>query len=498
MSLSLKKYILEITVFVCGAVVMVFELTGSRLLAPHVGTSIFVWTSLIGVIMGSLSIGYAMGGWLADKKASANTLALIVLASSVFIGSIFFLQGGVSRLFNPALLGIEWASLLSSLILFAPASILLGMVTPYVIKLKLHDLEKTGRTAGNLYAISTVGSIVGTFAAGFILIPRLGSSNIIFLLSFILIVNSILLSSKFLKIKLPLIALIILIASANIYAKKIQAQNGFLDIDSQYNRIFVFKSNDYKSGRPTLNLTFDPFGTESAMFLDDNDELVFEYTKFYHLIKHFNPEFKKSLLLGGAAYSFPKDYLKKYPDALLDVVEIDPKLTELAKKYFKLEENPRMRIFHEDGRVFLNSTEEKYDVIFGDAFQSLYSIPYQLTTKEAVQKKYDILNDGGVVILNIISSIEGEKGKFLRAEYETYKSVFPQAYLFPVRNAENGDELQNIILVAIKSDVKPSFESDNRELNGYLKNHWQKDIEKDVPILKDEFAPVDYYIHKAI
>ena len=211
-----------------------------------------------------------------------------------------------------------------------------------------------------------------------------------------------------------------------------------------------------------------------------------------------NPEFKKSLLLGGAAYSFPKDYLKKYPDALLDVVEIDPKLTELAKKYFKLEENPRMRIFHEDGRVFLNSTEEKYDVIFGDAFQSLYSIPYQLTTKEAVQKKYDILNDGGVVILNIISSIEGEKGKFLRAEYETYKSVFPQAYLFPVRNAENGDELQNIILVAIKSDVKPSFESDNRELNGYLKNHWQKDIEKDVPILKDEFAPVDYYIHKAI
>jgi len=477
---------------------MVFELTGSRLLAPHVGTSIFVWTSLIGVIMGSLSIGYAMGGWLADKKASANTLALIVLASSVFIGSIFFLQGGVSRLFNPALLGIEWASLLSSLILFAPASILLGMVTPYVIKLKLYDLEKTGRTAGNLYAISTVGSIVGTFAAGFILIPRLGSSNIIFLLSFILIVNSILLSSKFLKIKLPLIALIILIASANIYAKKIQAQNGFLDIDSQYNRIFVFKSNDYKSGRPTLNLTFDPFGTESAMFLDDNDELVFEYTKFYHLIKHFNPEFKKSLLLGGAAYSFPKDYLKKYPDALLDVVEIDPKLTELAKKYFKLEENPRMRIFHEDGRVFLNSTEEKYDVIFGDAFQSLYSIPYQLTTKEAVQKKYDILNDGGVVILNIISSIEGEKGKFLRAEYETYKSVFPQAYLFPVRNAENGDELQNIILVAIKSDVKPSFESDNRELNGYLKNHWQKDIEKDVPILKDEFAPVDYYIHKAI
>lgn len=497
MDLSLRKYILEITVFICGAVVMIFELTGSRLLAPHVGTSIFVWTSLIGVIMGSLSLGYALGGRLADKRASTNVLALIIFVSSIFIVSISFLQSSISAIFKPALLGVEWASLFSSLVLFAPASILLGMVTPYVIKLKLHDLEKTGTTAGNLYAISTVGSIVGTFLAGFILIPRLGSLNIIFLLSLILIFNSILLSLKFLKIKLPLAALIVLFAVAGIFTKKIQAQNGFFDIDSEYNRIFIFQGNDHKSGRPTLNLVFDPFGTESAMFLD-GDELVLEYPKYYHLARHFNPGFKKALLLGGAAYSFPKEYLKKYPEGLIDVVEIDPKLTELAKKHFKLKEDPRMRIFHEDGRMYLNSTQERYDVIFGDAFQSLYSIPYQLTTKEAVQKKYDILDDDGIVILNLISSVTGEKGKFLRAEHETYKSVFPQVYLFPVQYPENGDNLQNIILVAIKSSKTFSLESADHELDKYLRHYWRKEIEKDVPILEDDFAPVDFYIHKAI
>lgn len=496
--MALKKYNLEIAVFVCGAVVMIFELTGSRLLAPYLGSSIFVWTSLIGVIMGSLSLGYALGGRIADKRTNAEPLAFIILLASVFIGGIYFLQGAVAALLKPAAIGLELSSLLISLFLFAPASVLLGMVTPYVVKLKMRDLEKTGETAGDLYAISTVGSIAGTFAAGFFFIPNFGSTNIILLLSLTLIAVSFLLSFKFVKTRLGFALAVILIFWANSYIKDAQARNGFLDVDSQYNRVFIFESADRKSGRPTLNLTFDPFGTESAMFLDNPNELVFDYSKFFHLAAYFNPGFEKSLLLGGAAYSFPKNYLQTYPDALIDVVEIDPKLTELAKERFKLEENPRMRIFHEDGRVFLNSAEEKYDVIFGDAFQSLYSIPYQLTTKEAVERKYGILNDNGVVVLNLISSITGEKGKFLRAEYETYKSVFPQVYIFPVNGIENAARLQNIILVALKSEIKPLFYSDNAEFDKYLGHVWTGELEKDAQVLTDNFAPVDYYIREAI
>lgn len=114
-------------------------------------------------------------------------------------------------------------------------------------------------------------------------------------------------------------------------------------------------------------------------------------------------------MFGGAGYSFPKDFLKKYPDSTIEVVEIDPGITELARKYFHLQESPKLTIQHEDGRVFLNRAKKGYDVVFGDAFSSQYSIPYQLTTTEAVQRTYDILNDNGIVILNVISSIEGEK-----------------------------------------------------------------------------------------
>jgi len=200
----------------------------------------------------------------------------------------------------------------------------------------------------------------------------------------------------------------------------------------------------------------------------------------------------------GLVIHIRRIFLFKYSEATIDVIEIDPMVTELAKKYFNLKEDPRLNIYHEDGRVFLNRTKEKYDAIFGDAFSSYYSLPYQLTTKEAVQKKYNILNDNGVVILNIISSIEGEKGKFLRAEYATYKSIFPQVYLFPVTQPDYGSIVQNIILVALKSEKDQVFNSEDLELNEYLNHLWTKKIDMDMPILTDDYAPVDYYISKTI
>ncbi|PIP27787.1 MAG: hypothetical protein COX30_00015 [Candidatus Moranbacteria bacterium CG23_combo_of_CG06-09_8_20_14_all_39_10] len=201
-------------------------------------------------------------------------------------------------------------------------------------------------------------------------------------------------------------------------------------------------------------------------------------------------------MLGGAGYSYPKNFLLKYPEAKMDIVEIDPMVTELAKKYFKLTDDSRLTIYHEDGRVYLNKTQERYDVIFGDAFSSRYSLPYQLTTREAVQKKYDILNNGGVVILNIISAIEGEKGKFLRAEYATYKNIFPEVYLFPVTDKKDASRVQNLILVAIKSKKDPSVISVDQELNEFLQHLWRKKISTDVPILTDDYVPVDYYMSK--
>jgi spermidine synthase len=272
-----------------------------------------------------------------------------------------------------------------------------------------------------------------------------------------------------------------------------------VDTDTPYNRVWIYDQN-YSVNNVSVKVRKMGINNEnhSSMFLN-YDELVNDYTRYYHLAKYFKPDFQKTLMLGGAGYSYPKDYLKKYPEATMDVVEIDPKITELAKEYFKLKEDPRLRIFHEDARVYLNKTKEKYDVIFGDAFTSRYSVPYQLTTKEAVEKKYSILNEDGVVILNTISSIEGKAGQFLRAEYATYKSVFPEVYLFPVQEKENGTKTQNIVLVALKRKNDAALAGGNDEdLNKYLGNLWTKEIEDDMPILTDDFAPVDYYINQAI
>jgi spermidine synthase len=495
--MKIYKYILEITVFICGAVVMIFELVGSRVLGPYFGTSIFVWTSLIGIILGSLGLGYYFGGKIADKKPNFNSLSLIIFLAAISIGLTIFIKDFLLINLQINFTDIRMASVFASLILFLPASVLLGMVSPYAVKLKIENLNTSGSTVGNLYAISTAGSIIGTFLSGFYLIPRFGTNKLLIILSITLIAISLALAvKKYTKIKLSVFTIVVIgwftIGGLNYISEK----NGFIDVDTAYNRIWIYNHVDPETNKPVKIMEINN-ENHSSMFLA-SDELVNEYTKYYNLAAHFNPNFKKTLMFGGAGYSYPKDFLLKYPEAKIDVVEIDPKVTELAKKYFKLKENSRLTIYHEDGRVYLNKTQEKYDAIFGDAFSSRYSLPYQLTTKEAVQKKYNILNDNGIVVLNIISAIAGEKGKFLRAEYATYKNIFPQVYLFPVRDPNDENEVQNIILVALKSKKDQKFDNANPELNEYLQHLWRKEVNMDMPILTDDYAPVDYYISKAI
>ncbi|MBU4486205.1 MAG: fused MFS/spermidine synthase, partial [Candidatus Delongbacteria bacterium] len=364
-------------------------------------------------------------------------------------------------------------------------------------KLKLDSLNTSGSTIGNLYAISTIGSVAGTFLSGFYLIPHFGTNRLLIILSVTLIAVSLsLCANKFIRVRSVLFIFIIVSWIVPGRFNYPIEKKGFLDIDTAYNRIWIYDGYVMETKEPILIFSISNVGS-SAMFLN-KDGFVYEYTKYFHLAKHFNPDFKTALMIGGAGYSYPKDFLKKYPEATIDVVEIDPMVTELAKKYFRLKENPRLTVYHEDGRVYLNKTKKKYDIIFGDTTDSHYSLPYQLTTKEAIQKKYDILNENGTVILNTISSIKGENSRFLRAEYATYKSIFPQVYLFPVSYPNNVDEVQNIMLIALKSKEKQTFSDTDPELNGYLQNLWEEEIETDMPVLTDDYAPVDYYMSKTL
>ncbi len=489
------KFILEITVFVCGALVMTYEIIGSRLLSPYLGASTYVWTSLIGVILAALSFGYWLGGKIADKRPDVKVLASVIFLAGGLVSVTILLKDLILSFITQSTIGLELKSMLAALLLFAPASVLLGFVTPYAVKLKMSSLEDSGKIVGRLYALSTVGSILGTFLAGFVLIPFVGSEKTLYLIGASLIGLSILLAPFAIsKVNVAVLVLFILGISANeLKSYYLQQSKDLHDIDTEYSRVQIFKIIEPHTKKTIRVIAIDPFFVQSGTFLD-SDDLVFDYNKYYHLLRLFKPDVKKSLMIGGAGYSFPKDYLMKYPNAEIKVVEIDPQMTEIAREFFRLKDNPRLKITHQDGRVFLNQAESnQYDAVLMDAFGSLFSVPFQLTTLEAAQHINRVLKEDGVVIFNLGGAIKGDAARFLQAELNTYRQVFPKVYLFKINADYTDEQLQNLIIVACKVKTAAIVASDDVEISNMLKHLYVEDINSDIEVLTDDLAPVEYY-----
>ncbi|NTV93777.1 MAG: fused MFS/spermidine synthase, partial [Chlorobiaceae bacterium] len=322
----MRKYMLESAVFLCGAAVMIYELIGSRMLAPYLGTSLIVWTSLIGVILASLSIGYWYGGRIADRKAEAVIFSRIIFFAGMLIGLTTYLYYDLLFMISHAFSNLMAKSFISTVLLFVAPSILLGMISPYAVKLKVKELSDMGRGVGNLYALSTAGSIGGTFLAGFVLIPHLGTNAVLKVLSVLLAVCSLFcLPRRQMKEGVALFLVFLAIhAGAGFLSRKYAIQDWILDTDTQYSRIQI--SDDLYNLRWVRLMKING-QLSSGMFRSDPDLLI-PYTKYYRLAAHFNPGLKKALMIGGAGYVYPMDFLDRNGNASLDVVEIDPKVTE--------------------------------------------------------------------------------------------------------------------------------------------------------------------------
>lgn len=489
---------LEIIVFVSGTVVMILELIGSRIMAPYLGTSIYIWASLIGVILGALTVGYYLGGRFSNIKPQISFLTSILFLAGIAILLIVLVKEPVLR--SSMQLGVRLGSITAALILFALPSLVLGMVSPYAIRLKIDNVEKSGGVAGNLYALSTVGSILGTFLAGFYLIPSFGSTQIIFGLSLVLLLASLLGGRKLFKV--IFLGLVIIVWCLYSWLGMTRVLPGFVyEGDSAYNHIRVFDGQNPADGKAIRILVL---ATEAhSVIYKDSDQLYSPYTRLYMLDTIFKPRISRAMTLGGGAYVWPLNFIRRSPDSQMTVVEIDPQVTAVAKKYFRLTDDARLKIIHEDGRIFLNQNKEIYDAIYGDAFASYFSIPFQLTTREAMKEIYDSLSPDGIFALNVISSLDGDKSLLFKAEYLTLKDFFPQVYIFPAYyyDGRNTDKHQNIILIATKSsqrlskdDMLKRADNDQKELVGHL---WEGPIDlKNTRVLTDDYAPVDYYISK--
>lgn len=482
----MKKNLIPASVFICGACVMILQLVGSRILAPFFGTSTAIWASLIGIMLGAMAIGYKAGGKLADKNPNYGMLSLIIGAAAASVALVGMLRNDVFSLFIAADMQPTQSAFTAILLLFAIPSMLLAMVSPYAMKLSIDSLETSGSTAGNVYAFGTFGSITGTFLAGFVLIPLFANATIIAVISVTLLVLSLLLSVQGYRV-LRITIIVLVLLSVFVRSGLSQVFAGVIaEYDTRYSTILIIDSGNVRTLRGGVV-------NQSRMLLD-SDELIPKYIRMGYLYKVFNPNATRMMMLGGAGYTFPQHFLRNHPNKYIDVVEIDPQVTQIAREYFGLTDNPRMNIFHEDGRMFLNRREKRYDVIFGNAFGSALP-PFQLVTREAKQAIYDSLEDDGVYIALVLGGLEGSVARYFNAFYNTLAEVFSQILVFQASDVERAPgEFQEIMLVALKQpiDVEAAMVPwrDDSFIGPMLERQWNH-VPNNARILTDERAPIE-------
>lgn len=433
---------LAVAVFLCGAVVMAFEIAGSRILAPGVGTSLTAWTALIGTVLASLAAGYWLGGRMADHDPSPLRLATCIAAAACAIAMTGVLGDAVMTLVAAAVHDIRSGAVIAALLLFAPAAVLLGTVTPWAAKLSIRDLATDGATIGTLAALSTAGSIAGTFLAGFVLIGSLGTAATLAVLAAVAAGSALLVHTA------PRTVIFSVLAGAVAVLAVLHARDGGTlptTVDTGYQRIRVFAANDPATGRPVVAMTTDPFGVQAARF-PGSDEPVFSYIRFFRVGEELRPAPKRALLIGGAAYTWPRDFLSRNPGATITVAELDPGMTAVAGRFFEFRPDPRIRIVHQDGRIVLNRENGRYDLMFMDAFSGS-QVPFQLLTREAAARAAGLLAEDGVMLVNLIGALEGERAALVHAAARTFGGAFPYVRLFGL-GASGPAALQNVILLA--------------------------------------------------
>lgn len=486
---------IEFTIFICGAFLMILEIVGSRLLAPQVGTSIHVWTSLIGVILASLSAGYWYGGRLADRSCTPHGLAKLLATSGGLIACSFILSP-IIRPVLPLLTGdLRLQAVLGATALFAAPSLLLGMISPYSIRLRLTTIASSGATVGTMYAISTAGSILGTFLGGFVLIAWLSTNTIFFGLAIGLLCLATIIALTARAIFLAVMAALASIVLTILKFSWQEPEKALALIDTPYASYRVVEREDESTAKADkLRLLMScQRGAQSSV--DASDPSRITYPPAIFMLDAFTAaEIRgKTLLLGGAPFVTPSALIRRNPSQAIDIVEIDRALLPVAQKFFHFAPSPFLSFFFEDGRTFLNRVvsdpfSEKYEAIIVDVFGASYNPPFHIMTREAFRQMHSLLAAGGWLMVNTVSAVEGTNGALLRSAYRTIASVFDEVKLFP-EYPTTPSRLQNVYILARDGPILEKV-GDHRGL--MLFSHEIAEV-----VLTDDYAPVEEYLREA-
>jgi spermidine synthase len=495
-----------VIMFIASFCSLVIEMVAGRILAPFVGVSIYTWTSIIGVILAGISIGAYIGGKLVDRFPFRKTLGWLLLLSGIAALTIIPLTNLVaSYRFNlPLMVRIF---IVTMVIFFLPGCIL-GTISPVVVRLTLKNLDSAGNVIGKIYAVSTLGAIIGTFATGFLLISWMGTRSIILTMGIILILAALFSGALFKTRKA--IAVFVIIAVPCIWGVYAFA----FKIPLRENTYF-YKESDYYTIKLMTTTSSDQKTSLKAMVLDnlihsyvcleDPLHIEYEYERIYSDVlkwKFKKDENFKSLTIGGGGYTFPRYMEVVYPKAQIDVVEIDPEVTNIVYKHLGLSADTRIKSFNTDGRWFVMNCKEKYDLIFTDAYNDL-SIPYHLTTKEFVAQLKSILNPDGLIMSNIIDNFQ--VGAFLPSYIRTLREVFgpKNVYLLSVSPNFENTRISTFIVIAGNGnlDIKDFDAHVKSNLRGnstsvVVPDHLMDEFmtKRSAITILDDYAPVDNLI----
>ena len=479
---------LHFAIVVGGACVLGLEILGTRVIGPHAGVSLYLWSALISVTLAALAAGYAVGGRWADRGPELGRFSLLFGLAGLWVVVTPWLRHPV--LATGEAFGLQGGVLFTATVLFFPPLFLLGMVSPYAIRLKAKRLDEVGRTAGNLYALSTLASVAAALLTGFVLIPRLGVTRLLLLIGILLLATG-LLGTLLDRRRRETVALaLILVAAAAGFAATAAADRpdparGLLAVrQSPYGEIRVVE----KDGLRLMLID----GAAHTIVDPETWQSDYPYVDVLEIVKELHPAPGRLLLVGLGGGSVAKSY---HADGWqVDAVEIDPVVTELARSHFGLTAD-EARVHHGDGRRFLaDQPAGTYDLVIMDAFGSS-SIPFHLVTREVFGLLRSRLAPGGLMAMNVEAL--GWHDTVVHAVGATLGEVFAHVQVLPI--VEPPDQLGNVILVAadwaLEMMEEPERPENRWDRRYNLVHAWENRFapRADAPVLTDDRNPVDLW-----
>ena len=503
---TLANFSVYLGALVAGFVVMALEMIGSRYLSPYFGGSIFTWAALISTVLSGLAFGYFAGGRLSDQFPSPVLLWVILMTTSAWIAIIPFVADPLLSFVFELTEDIRRGSLIAALgLLFVPF-VLLGIYTPFALRLVLSDTKSSGTISGRIYGVSTVGSIMGTLLTTFFLIPSFGTRAITFFLAWLTLLFAVCLAIAFrtkptirhCAASVWLLANLVLllqlsppVSASERFSKAslLSLPDGLIEeIDSAYHRIFILKHGD------NVVLTFRRHAQsydESVLSLVNENVLPELYTRALTAGLLYSDEPRNLLMLGLGGGTTTRYFQQFMPRLQIDVVELDAGVIFAAKRYFGVRETERYQIFESDGRTFLQRGEERYDIIIVDAFRGGY-IPFHLLTREFYELAQSRLTEGGCLVIHLHYGT-----KLFQSSLATINSVYGSVDMYQAggssvviahdRTALSDDELQN---KAIELQSRYGF---YHSLEDIITWKFETMSSVEAQLLTDDFAPVNIY-----